>query len=134
MTPYDKLAEARALLAAQLATAGADPTLVATVLQGQHELTPRERAELDAWLAGRLPDTVRVVTPMRADASSAVRAGMLTRGQWRGIPVIRPGIPVDCPEVDSRAWCVEAALAAGDPARKRAHKRAKRQAQRRNRK
>lgn len=104
------------------------------------DLTPREHTELLRWLDDKAPyagwqrDVAdRPHLPVRADASSAVRAGALSRGQWRGVPSLSraPADAVDCPRVSGRAWCVEAALASGDDKRIKAHKRAKRAAQRR---
>jgi len=127
--PHDTLARAAAALYQALVDGGTDPTVARLATYEQANLTPRERREFDAWCAGRLPahDTGRTVLPDRS-APSATRAGTLTRGQWRGVPVM----PRGAPRVSGPTWVSQAALAAGDPARARADLRAAKQGARRD--
>jgi hypothetical protein len=58
----------------------------------------RDMAELDAWIDGRLTyDPNPVVAPFRRGSDSASRAGTLSRGQWRGIPVSPRGVIQQAP-------------------------------------
>lgn len=55
--------------------------------------TARELAELYAWEDGLVTsDPNPVVVPFRRGSDSATRAGTLSRGQWRGIPVMPRGV------------------------------------------
>lgn len=96
-TPIDPMQAARTLLRAQI-VAAVGPGLADAVLDAAERGTPREWQECDAWLAGRvLADPAHVVAPMRRNGDSATRAGMLARGQWRGIPTPPRGALLDPP-------------------------------------
>lgn len=96
-TTPDAMQAARALLRAQV-VAAVGPALADAVLDAAEHGTAREWQECDAWLAGRtIVDPAPIVTPMRRGADSATRAGMLTRGQWRGIPSPARGMTLETP-------------------------------------